>query len=120
MYPRTNYEMTEEQEQALLNACKPTPVMKIMGGSSQQENANNAWKAIGVKMGFDYMTVRPINGKGARYFTAVPNENETQRKTRVKKEQREAKLLEAKQLQKDINELILKKDTLLKELEVTD
>ena len=117
MYPRINYEMTEENEKVLLNACKPTPVMKIMGGTSQQENANNAWKALGRKMGFDYVTVRPINGKGTRYFTAVPSENETQRKERIGKEQREAKRLKVIELQKDIEQLTFKKNSLLKQLE---
>ncbi len=34
MYPRTNYEMTEEDESTLLNACKPTMCM----GGSWEEN----------------------------------------------------------------------------------
>jgi len=66
-----DYEMTQEDLDALLNAMKPVPYM-IIGGvapRSQQENANAAWKALGEKMGFDYMTVRP-NGKGDRFFTA--------------------------------------------------
>ncbi len=60
-YPRTNYIMTEEDLKVILNACKPTPVMKIGSytGSSPQENANRAWEALGKKMGFDYNTVRP-------------------------------------------------------------
>ena len=65
------YEMTQEDLDALLNAMKPVPYM-IIGGvapRSQQENANDAWKALGEKMGFDYMTVRP-NVKGYRFFTA--------------------------------------------------
>jgi hypothetical protein len=36
---------------------------------SQQENANEAWRRLGEKLGFDYMTVRP-NGKGDRFFSA--------------------------------------------------
>ena len=66
-----DYEMTQEDLDVLLNAMKPVPYM-IVGGvvpRSQQENANDAWKALGEKMGFDYMTVRP-NGKGDRFFTA--------------------------------------------------
>ena len=119
MYPRINYEMTEENEKELLNTCKPTPVMRIGNytGTTPQENANNAWKALGSKMGFDYMTVRPVNGKGTRYFTAVPSENETQRKERIEKEQREAKRLEVIELQKEIEQLTFKKNSLLKQLE---
>lgn len=67
-----DYEMTQEDLDVLLDAMKPVPYM-IIGGvapRSQQENANAAWKALGEKMGFDYMTVRP-NGKGDRFFTAM-------------------------------------------------
>ena len=48
----------------------------IIGGRapiSRQENANNAWKRLGNKIGFDHMAVRP-NGKGDRFFTAIPKE----------------------------------------------
>ena len=88
MYPRTNYEMTKEDLEKLLEACKPTPAMKIgnSSGSSPQENANNAWKVLGVKIGFDHMTVKPISGEGMRFFTAVPNENEKQKEEREKRE----------------------------------
>lgn len=71
---RINYEMTEEDLQELLNACKPTPAMKI--GSyippTPQENANIAWRNLGKKMGFNHTTVRPIQGKGQRFFSAIP------------------------------------------------
>jgi hypothetical protein len=42
MYPRTEYEMTEDDLVMLLDACKPTPVMMIGNytGSTPQENAN--------------------------------------------------------------------------------
>lgn len=88
MYPRTNYEMTEADLAAILDACKPVPYM-VIGGiapSSPQENANRAWAALGVKMGFDHMTVQPIAGKGTRFLSAVPSENETQRNERIARE----------------------------------
>lgn len=69
---RKEYEMSEEQEKKLLNACKSVPYM-IFGGSpprSPQENANDAWCELGREMGFDGMTVQPISGKGNRFFTA--------------------------------------------------
>ena len=70
-----NFEMTEEQLKEILNACKPTPVMYLNGGmpmfNSPQENANHAWKLLGDKLGFKYMTVKP-NGKGDRFFSAEP------------------------------------------------
>lgn len=66
------YEMTEEDLQAILDACKPTPCIMLQCGMprSPQENANDAWEKLGRKMGFDYMTVRPIPSKGNRFFTA--------------------------------------------------
>lgn len=87
MYPRTNYEMTQADCDELLAACKSTPVMFMSGGQSMggspQENANRAWQTLGEKMGFDYMTVAPIAGKGVKFFSAVPSENETQRDERI-------------------------------------
>ena len=77
MYPRVEYEMTEDDLKELLEMCRPTPVMLIGGhniGKSTQENANAAWRRLGKKMGFDAMTVKPISGKGERFFTAVPSE----------------------------------------------
>jgi hypothetical protein len=76
MMPRTEYEMTESNMQAILDASQPTPVMMIGGssGSSPQENANRAWASLGSNMGFDSKTVRPSSGKGQRFFTAIPNE----------------------------------------------
>lgn len=72
---RKDYEMTQEDLDALLDAMKPVPYM-VIGGivpSSPQENANAAWKALGDKMGFKHMTVRP-NGKGDRFFSAEPKD----------------------------------------------
>lgn len=81
MYPRTNYEMTEDDLKELLDACKPTPVIMIGNyvPASPQENANRAWARLGEKMGFDSDTVRPIPGKGNRFFAAVPSETEIQK-----------------------------------------
>ena len=69
-----NFEMTQKQLDELLNACKPTPVMYLSGGEpmfkTPQENANYAWKKLGKELGFKYMTVRPIAGKGSKFFSA--------------------------------------------------
>lgn len=69
------FEMTSEDLETLLNACKPVAMIMLQCGMprSPQENANAAWAALGAKMGFDPMTVRP-NGKGDLFFTAVPVE----------------------------------------------
>jgi predicted TIM-barrel fold metal-dependent hydrolase len=69
---RKEFEMTEAQLAAIMDACKPTPCM-IIGGvmpRSPQENANAAWQRLGVELGFKHMTVEPSNGKGERFFTA--------------------------------------------------
>lgn len=69
------YEMTEEDLEKLLKACRPTPVMFLSGGRSMfgtpQENANNAWAELGNKMGFQWDTVES-SSKGNRFFLAEP------------------------------------------------
>jgi hypothetical protein len=75
MASRKDFEMTQADLDALMSAMKPVPYM-IIGGMaprSQQENANAAWASLGAKMGFDPMTARP-NGRGDRFFSAVPVE----------------------------------------------
>lgn len=101
MYPRTNYEMTEADLQEILDACKPVVAMMIGGTlpSSPQENANNAWRKLGEKMGFDHMTVQPIAGKGNRFFSAVPTEPEDVRAARLESEAEEKRLAEIERLE---------------------
>ena len=74
MSDRHEYEMTEADLAKILDACKPVPLIALNAGmpSSPQEIANRAWRALGHKMGFYYLTVRPVNGKGDRFFTAEP------------------------------------------------
>lgn len=69
------YEMTEKQFKTLLRASQPVPYIAINTGEpmSPQENATRAWEALGKEMGFDYMTTRPIYGKGQRFFNAEPS-----------------------------------------------
>lgn len=66
------YEMSEADLAALLEACRSVPMIAIHAGPirSPQENANDAWAALGKRMGFDSTTVRPVAGKGQRFFTA--------------------------------------------------
>lgn len=70
------YEMTQEDYARILEACKPKPAMFISGGTpmfrSVQEMANEAWKALGDKMGFKYMTVVPNPDGGPTTFFAEP------------------------------------------------
>lgn len=78
---RKEFKLTQEQLDTLLDACKPVPYMLIGGIAprSPQENANAAWAKLGLEMGFESMSVRPINGKGMEFFTAevVEEENDT-------------------------------------------
>ncbi len=72
MSTRKEFEMTEKDMARLIEASRPVPYM-IVGGippRSPQENANAEWRALGRRMGFDAMTVRPVPGKGQRFFTA--------------------------------------------------
>lgn len=109
MYPRVNYEMTEEDFEQLLDASRSTPVMYLPGGipmrGTPQENANAAWAQLGKKMGFDHMTVQPIPGKGSRFFSAVPTETEAARKERFEREAEEAKTQEIARLSREIEDL---------------
>lgn len=68
------YEMTQKQLDAILEACRPVPYL-VVGGVppiSPQQSANIVWNALGREMGFDGLTVKPVAGKGERFFTAVP------------------------------------------------
>ena len=91
MYPRKKYEMTQEDLDKILDACKPVPMIMLHLGmpNSQQERANGAWAELGSRMGFDSMTVEPT-GEGDRFFTAVPSETKQQRKEREAREKEEA------------------------------
>lgn len=103
MNPRVKYEMSQAQLDAILDACKPTPVIKIGSytGSTPQDNANRAWGRLGEEMGFDAMTVRP-DGDNPRFFTAVPTETEPQRLARESKEREEHLKLRIETLKQDI------------------
>lgn len=108
MYPRTEYEMTQADCDGLLAAMSPVAAMMIGGYAprSQQENANDAWAALGKKMGFDHMTVQPIAGKGMQHFSAVPSENETQRTERLAKEAEAKRQQEIAKLEAEISERV--------------
>ena len=68
-----DFEMTQEQLDKILEACKPVRMIALQCGmpKSPQENANAAWQSLGEDMEFDYLTVKP-NGKGDRFFSAEP------------------------------------------------
>ena len=66
------FEMTEDQLETLLDACKPVRLIALQCGMppSPWENANRAWAKLGDEMGFDSKTVQPISGKEDRFFLA--------------------------------------------------
>jgi hypothetical protein len=68
---RREFEMTKADLDELLEAMKPVPLIMLQCGTppSQQERANDAWRRLGERMGFQHMTVRPV-GKGDRFFSA--------------------------------------------------
>ena len=106
MYPRVEFEMTSEDLELILDASKPTPAMMIGGslGSSPQENANAAWRSLGLKMGFDPWTVQGLRGKGQRFFTAVPIESQEARAERELKEKEEKFIARRQELENEIAE----------------
>lgn len=118
MYPRTTYEMSEDDLKDLLEACKATPVMMIGNYTtpSPQENANRAWERLGLKMGFDSTTVQPIPGKGNRFFTAIPSETEEARRERLSREAEERRKGEIVRLAAEIKERQEKLDALSREI----
>lgn len=68
---RQEFELTLEEFAAILEASKSVQYM-VFGGRkprSPQENANDAWCALGGARGFDGMSVQP-SSKGDRFFTA--------------------------------------------------
>lgn len=89
--PRVEYEMTDEELKAVMEASKPTVYMMVDSHAppSPQENANRAWAELGRKRGFDHMTVRPSDSKGTKFFTAVPSETKAQKTERVAREESE-------------------------------
>src|SRR3990167_2032948 len=95
--------MTPSDLEALMESMKPVPMIMLQCGSprSQQDNANAAWAALGLKMGFDPMTVQP-NGKGDRFFSAVPSETDIKRAERLTREAEEKRLRELNDLEKEI------------------
>ena len=77
----TEFKMTDEDLAAFKNTVWSLPLWLEEGftihhiwGTPDQENVNRAWQRLGENMGFKAMTVRPVPGKGQRFFTAEPVE----------------------------------------------
>jgi len=69
---RKEFEMDDKQLKRILAACKPVPYLVIGGVEPRtpQENANAAWAEIGRELGFEPLTVKAIEGKEMKFFTA--------------------------------------------------
>jgi len=69
---RKEFQLTSEQLAELKNVSQPVPALALHCGepSNPQARANAWWQKIGSELGFDYMTARPVPGKGECFFTA--------------------------------------------------
>lgn len=73
---RKEYALSEEDYTFILEASRyvpPTPKKVGPPPENKRSRMNYAWAVVGLKMGFDYWTVKPIDGTINR-FTAVPSE----------------------------------------------
>lgn len=70
---KREFEMTEADYAALMEACKPVPYLVANGvvPESPRDRVMAVWLEMGERMGFDYETAAP-SGKGQRVFLAVP------------------------------------------------
>lgn len=73
MSTRKEFEMTESELAKLIEAGRSVAYLVANGiePMSPQDRANLAWQDLGARMGFDYLTVQPVAGKGQRFFTAM-------------------------------------------------
>ena len=77
---RKQFTLTKEQHEKILDASGPVPYLLVSGGRpppSPQEIANAVWEALGIELGFEYMSVRPVEGTKLD-FTAEVTEKETE------------------------------------------
>ncbi len=76
MSERKSYTMTQSDYDQIvekIEAARKVSGMFLSGGRPMgdvQETANQAWKELGDRMGFEHMSVRP--GSSKLQFTAVP------------------------------------------------
>lgn len=69
---RKEFKLTDKQYDALLEVCRPVPMIALHCGPilSNQKRVNTAWEALGQEIGFDPMTVQPVDGKNEKHFSA--------------------------------------------------
>lgn len=80
MTERRTYTMSQADYDGLIEritAARKVSGMYLSGGrpmGDPQQTANDAWCALGRKMGFDGMTAQPFPGSSKLQFTAIPLE----------------------------------------------
>lgn len=81
MAEQREFQMSEEDYQIMIRAQRkpPSKPMLLVGqgvvpDDKGQLTVNDTWKMLGLKLGFDWRTVRPHPRKGDRYFLAEPME----------------------------------------------
>jgi len=76
---RMTFTLTADELKGLLIACNPPRPRASDDGVGEldgsvpltpQERANVVWQALGRRHGFDWLTVRPVEGQGPEVFTA--------------------------------------------------
>lgn len=76
---RREFKMSDEDLELIREASRPVPLIMLQAGMplTPQQNANNAWSALGRKMGFKTYTAGPVEGKSEHYFMAEPTDDDT-------------------------------------------
>lgn len=74
---RNEFELNDEQFENLMSLSRPAPAIALNCGEppSRQQMANDFWQRLGRELGFEYMTARPVTGKGPKFFTAEVKEH---------------------------------------------
>ena len=97
MYPRVEFEISSKDLVMILNN-------------------NEAWRSLGLKMGFDPWTVQVSRGKGQRFFTAISTESLEARAERELKEKEEKFIARRQELENEIAEKNDELNNLIKKL----
>jgi hypothetical protein len=69
---RQKFTMTEEQHAAIAAGFNSIPGSILGGGKpiGPEAEANKAWRVLGETLGFNYLTVQPVEGESDYNFTA--------------------------------------------------
>jgi hypothetical protein len=72
MLERREFRLSNDDLERLHEAAQPVRMMALNCGvpSSPLERSDRVWQSLGMKYGFVWDTVAPIEGKGLETFTA--------------------------------------------------